>query len=302
MALEKPNILIASPPYTRIFAGVQVLHDLCHELNLLGYKAAIIFFHSGDGQSKPYQWALSDKPELYVPGHLRHQLPMENPQKTLTEFLENGFLIYPEIIKGNPLAAKRVVRYVLAKEDSEYAGEFVCTFSRLFRKKYDHALFKMTVPSIMNEKNTHNWRDRKMDATYFGKGPKFIDCHRIPDTLLIERDWPRDQEQLGIILKQTRFLFSFDTISSIHNDAIMCGCIPVLLHDKQIHRDEIAKSELRYPSIRLRDLSNKNSVAFNVSQVEAEISQFKNVVAYYQDTWSQRVEVFAKACTSHFGL
>ena len=54
------NFLIASPPYTHIFAGVQVLHDLCHDLNELGHSAAIIFFHSGDGEEKPYQWSRGD--------------------------------------------------------------------------------------------------------------------------------------------------------------------------------------------------------------------------------------------------
>lgn len=302
MSADRPNFLIAAPPYNRIFAGVQVLHDLCHELNLLGYKAGIIFFHGGDGQETPYQWAISNRPDLYVDGHLRHQLPAENPQKALAEFLENGILIYPEIIKGNPLAAKRVVRYVLNKDDSEFPGEFVCAFSKLFRKDPDHVLFKMTVPKWMNEDNTYPWHARKMDATYFGKGPKYVECKRIPDTLLIERDWPRDQEQLAIILKQSRFLFSYDGVSGIHNDAIMCGCVPVILHDKQIPRGVLDTGELRYPKISLSDLNNRESVVYDRNQLENEAKELKNTIKYYESSWHTRVYEFTLACRKRFGI
>ena len=60
-----------------------------------------------------------------------------------------------EIIKGNPIGAKRVARYLLNKDEKEYAGEFICAFSRLFHKNPHHTLFKVTTPDFMN--NDDNW-------------------------------------------------------------------------------------------------------------------------------------------------
>jgi len=302
MSDNRPNFLIASPPYTRIFAGVQVLHDLCHELNVLGFNAAIIFFHSGDGQEKPYQWAISNRPDLYVEGHRRYQLPVDNPQKHIAEFLENGIMIYPEIIKGNPIGAKRVARYLLNKDEKEYAGEFICAFSRLFHKNPHHTLFKVTTPDFMNTDDTVHWSERRMDATYFGKGPKYVECSLIPDTVLIERDWPRDQRQLAVMLKSTRFLFSFDGCSGIHTDAMMCGAVPVILHEKQLTRAEQNSAEVKYPLVTLSNLKNKIEVQYDRQQLDIDMVDFKKNFEYLKISWQIRVFEFANVCAKYFGI
>jgi hypothetical protein len=303
MPTSLPNFLIASPPYNRIFAGVQVLHDLCHELNVIGYKAAIIFFHSGDGEEKPYQWSLSNRPDLYVEGHQRHQLPLDNPQKTIAEFLEKGIMIYPEIIKGNPIGAKRVARYLLVKDSKQYPGEFIVAFSKVFHKNPHYTLFKVTSPDFMNTSDAAHWSERKMDATYFGKGPKFVDCNLIPNTVLIERDWPRDQKQLAIMLKSTRFLFSFDGCSGIHTDAMLCGAVPVILHDKQLSREELHSSaEVKYPLLTLQNLQDKTTLEFDRNQLDTELFEFKKNFDFLKQSWQLRVADFASTCAKFFKL
>jgi hypothetical protein len=302
MSKRRINFLIASPPYTHIFAGVQVLHDLCHALNELGHNAAIIFFHSGDGQEKPYQWSLSNRPDLYVEGNSRYQLPLDNPQKTIAEFLKNGIMIYPEIIKGNPIGAKNVVRYILVKDDNEYPGEYICAFSSLYRKNPDHILFKTTTPEFMNKDGTVHWSERKMDATYFGKGPKYVECKLIPETILIERDWPRDQKQLAIMLKNTRFLFSFDGCSAITTDAMRCGAVPVIMHERQLTFAELNSGELKIPILKLLDINNKNSMQFNFESLEKEIMEVQNSFMYWKNSWKERVEKFAESTASYFSL
>jgi hypothetical protein len=299
--MQKPNFLIAAPPYTRIFAGVKVLHELCHELNELGYRTAIIFFHSGDGQSKPYEWAISDREDLYMPGIQRVQLSTVKPQQDIASFLENGIIIYPEIIKGNPIGAKRVCRYVLAKSDEEYKDEYVVAFSRVFRRHYHHTLKKVLLPPWMNDANTIHWTQRKLDATYFGKAPKFMDCFRFPNTLLIERDWPRDQEQLALILKNTRFLYTFDCITSTINDAIMCGCVPIMLHDKQIPRSEINQDEFgTRPQIMMEQVAGGVALKYDVTIVDKQMAEFKAKYLNIRDTWQSRVAQFAAKCAAHF--
>ncbi len=299
--MQKPNFLIASPPYTRIFAGVTVLHELCHELNVLGYPAAMIFFHSGDGQSKPYQWTISDRDDLYMPGMERVQLSTSNPQKDIASFLSNGIIIYPEIIKGNPIGAKRVCRYVLMKSDEEYKNEYIATYSKTFTRQYHYLLTKVLLSSHMNDDGTVHWTNRKLDATYFGKAPKFMECFRFPNTLLIERDWPRDQEQLSLVLKNTRFLYSFDCITSTIFDAIMCGCVPIMLHDKQLPREEINADEFGpRPNIVIAYDSGNMVLKYDVKQIDQQMKEFQHRCRVLMNGWGSRVKDFATKCALHF--
>jgi hypothetical protein len=302
MSKRQINFLIASPPYTHIFAGVRVLHDLCHELNLLGHNAALIFFHSGNGLEKPYQWALSNRPDLYSTGNKRLYLPLDNPIKSINDFLENGVMIYPEIIAGNPIGAKRVVRYLLNKDDKPYPGEFVCSFMKFYRNNPDHILFKITSPDFMNSEKTNHWSNRKMDVTYFGKGPKFVDCKLIPDTVLIERDWPRDQMQLAIMLKNTRYLFSYDGNSALTTDAMLCGAVPIILHDKQLSYSDLMAGELKHPSVILSNIKDKNSLKFDKDKLDEEMNDLKASIDYWRSSWNHRVNSFVNSCLNHFSL
>ena len=302
MASKRINFLIASPPYNRIFAGVRVLHDLCHELNEIGHNAAIIFFHSGDGEKIPYQWSIANRPDLYAEGKRRHQLPLDNPQKTIAEYLKNGILIYPEIIKGNPLGGKNVVRYLLVKDENKYPGEFICSYSHTYRRDYHHVLFKITTPDCMNTEDTLHWSQRKMDATYFGKGPKYVECNLIPGTVLIERDWPRDQNQLAIMLKNTRYLFSYDGCTALTTDAMMCGAVPVILHDKQMNLDDLNNVELKSPRVTMRNLNDRLSVEIDPDIFDLEVMEIRKKFDYWKNSWNSRVNEFAIACTRFFSI
>ncbi len=141
-----------------------------------------------------------------------------------------------------------------------------------------------------------------MDATYFGKGLKYVECNVIPDTVLIERDWPRDQKQLAVILKSTRFLFSFDGCSGIHTDAMMCGAVPVILHEKQLTRAELNSGEVRYPMVTLQNLQNKSAIQYDRLQLDVEMQEFKKNFEHLKNTWQARVGEFATACAKFFKL
>ena len=141
-----------------------------------------------------------------------------------------------------------------------------------------------------------------MDATYFGKGPKYVECSLIPDTVLIERDWPRDQRQLAVMLKSTRFLFSFDGCSGIHTDAMMCGAVPVILHEKQLTRAEQNSAEVKYPLVTLSNLKNKIEVQYDRQQLDIDMVDFKKNFEYLKISWQIRVFEFANVCAKYFGI
>ena len=88
---------IFSPDYRESSSGIQVMHYLCHALNLEGAKAYIA-------------GAKITNPDLHTP-LLSSELMLQH-QKSGTPFIA----VYSDIVSDNPLNAPVVVRYMLNKE------------------------------------------------------------------------------------------------------------------------------------------------------------------------------------------
>jgi hypothetical protein len=300
--LMKPKFLIASPGYNKKNYGIVVLHDLCHALNELGYEAAIAFFGAHPEKDGEWRWFVCNHPAAYKPGMKFQMLDADNPVSALQEYTQNGIMIYPDLIAGNPLGAPRVCKYVLyTAYDTDFGSDYVLTFSKLFRKPLDYhgVLFSVNSDINMHSRDVAPFFERTFDATYFGKAPSY--SHKIPETIVLEREWPTDKEQLGVFLRNCRFLFTWDCVTSTLYDAIRCGCVPVLLHDDQIPRDRLNTGELGlFPSISLRDYKDKESVVYDRTIVQMDMQNFAQKIAYYETSWLQRVDEFAKSCLNYF--
>jgi hypothetical protein len=279
-----------------------VLHDLCDMLNRQGYEAAMVFFHGGVAPS--FQWAISNVPEHYHPDHQRVSLSMDSPDKSIRDFLENGIIIYPDLITDNPLGASRIVRYILCHNQNYTAissNEYILSFSKMFHSKSDGYLFQSLSNDNFHSMGAPHWSKRTMDLTYFGKGPVFIDCFRIPGTLIITRTWPEDKEQLGLLLRQCRYLFTWDAVSQINYVAIACGAVPVFLHERQATRELMNMSEIgAYPNIRLLDLHDNKSVVGDQTEIDKQMFEMKSKFTWYLNSWPERVQEFAKSVTLFF--
>ncbi|HFD86551.1 MAG TPA: hypothetical protein ENJ35_02620, partial [Gammaproteobacteria bacterium] len=84
---------VIAPPYTEMSSGIRVLHYLCHVLNLNGQEAYV----STDVTN----------------GQLRTPLLTEEVKVRHIQAGREPIVIYPEVVLGNPLGARHVVRYLL---------------------------------------------------------------------------------------------------------------------------------------------------------------------------------------------
>jgi tetratricopeptide (TPR) repeat protein len=229
----RPYIVLA-PAYTHQSAGIRVLHTLCNELNACGHTAYLIFYRFRPGGG--HDFYTTDENSHYCSQH--EHIPRLTASNDIARFrtlIESAYVVYPEVIQANPLNAPRVVRYVLNSPASngypmfEDERDFIVSFSEQYWQKPNWIAFLVIDDPTFNDGNTRPALERTMDCTYIGKGVKFGDCFRIPGSVGIERNWPSDKEGLAIMLRNTRYFYTWDVVSQTNIDAVLCGAIPVVM-------------------------------------------------------------------------
>lgn len=232
-AIARPFV-IAAPVYDHHSAGIRVLHVLCNELNQCGYTAYLLFYQFKPEGGQNFYW--SDDRTGYCPDHafIKH-FPRPTSPQIIRDCIDTGYIIYPEVIQGNPLAAPRVIRYILNNPDankypmyhSDY--DYIISFHESYWKDPHFKLTILIDEPFFNDTDTLPAAKRTMDCTYIGKGSKFGECFKIPGSVLIERTWPADKESLAVMLKNSRYFYTWDVISQTNVDAVRCGAILVVI-------------------------------------------------------------------------
>jgi hypothetical protein len=279
------------------------LHQLCDALNRQGHEAAIALF---GGSAPCFNWAYSDNPSFYHPDLLRTPLLGDDANVAVNDFLVDGFVVYPDLIPDNPLNARRVVRYLLYKNHEYQApsrNEFVLSFSTSFHDQPDAYLFKTLLDPEFHTRGAKHWSERTLDLTYIGKGTSFGECHRIPDTLLVKRDWPEDKNQLGHLLRACRYFYSWDTISQTNVDAVVCGAMPVVLNRGAGDMHSLARSELgSLPELNLTDTSRKSSLSGDLVLADWQVTAMRQRIEELESGWPLRVKAFVDRLSIFFAL
>jgi hypothetical protein len=144
----------------------------------------------------------------------------------ITNDIKNNFIIiYPEIVVGNPLRIRNVVRYILyypgkLKGDKKFhQSEVLFTHCQ----KYSPEAHILTIPWI-NENIFYDDNSVKIQDCYFVyKGGKFRNVKETNGLLELNMDYPKTQEELADILRKTSTLYSYDSTTSVLDEAKICG-------------------------------------------------------------------------------
>jgi hypothetical protein len=217
--------LIVSPGYTEKSWGVRTLHQLCHRMNLLGVPAYMVLTGSAATRS---DW--------------------QTPPARVRD-LRDGIVIYPEIQRENFLGARRVVRWLLNRpgyiSGSTFAfgdDEYVVAWSRIIDD---------TRPIL----NLQTWNDglfhphdlppKEGELFYVGKGSPLARRPEIEwSRTQVTREWPATHRDLADLLRRSRLVYSYDTLSGLNYEAALCGTVCVIIPNGPYTRDDIAQGEL----------------------------------------------------------
>jgi len=204
---QRPYYIYA-PSYTHKSSGVRTLHLLCHALNEAGCVAQLVCPNNLRGS--PY----FVNPDLNTPVAVAGQF-------------ENPIAVYPDIVRGNPLDAKNVVRYLLAPRgayggDREFAdtdqiwGALPSVADRVLRIPVsDTSIFyKDSLPKSGSCFYSHK---------YEMHGNKLLDITK--DSARLEGSL----KNIASILRKSTVCYLYE-LSSIITEAALCGCPVVLVH------------------------------------------------------------------------
>lgn len=217
---------ICSPSYDHKSSGVRTLHILCHALNELGQKAYIV-------PDSPQSGNYCTNPALNTP------LIEGQNHNFYRQYLE-PIVVYPDIVRGNPLNAKHVVRYLLAPAGA-YGGDSAFTDTdniwgalpsiakkilripvsdpKIFRRKWD----KYGNDSDIRHGSCFYSHKYEMHGNKLVDMP--VDCERVCGTL----------DQVADILRQKEVCYLYE-VSSILTEAGLCGCAVTLMRTEYFNQ------------------------------------------------------------------
>lgn len=201
----KTPYYIYTPSYTHKSSGVRTLHLLCHALNEIGEKA---YLYPDDGN----KWAAHP--------HLNTPTVYDMPQ--YQNFYRDNFIaVYPDIVRGNPLNAKRVVRYLLAPRGA-YGGDIEFPETDLIWGALPSIADKVLRIPVSDTSIFYNdEQDRSGSCFYSHKyemhGNQLLDITK--DSTRLEGSL----EQLADTLRKSTVCYLYE-LSSVITEAALCGC------------------------------------------------------------------------------
>ncbi len=228
--------------------GTVVLHQLCDRLNKAGQDA--------------YIWP-SNKPVLnvktpfktgylllrYCCRHIRRGFrknPLLNTPIASYKDLQKAIVIYPEVIVGNPLHAQYVVRWLLHKPGFHNGGKIEFGADDLFfyyDKVFDDSRFNRYPENhlhIISQRSDvykiTNQGKREGTCYLLLKGKDRALVHDITDSILI--DALGSHEERARVFNQVEYCISYDMYTMYNIYAAMCGCIPIVIPEQGVTKEQ----------------------------------------------------------------
>ena len=195
----KKDYIIWSPAFSSS-NGVRVLHILSEQLIKKGYNA---YLYAGEPHNTKYNYITEITDDLR----------------------KNAIIIYPEVVKGNPLKFQNVVRFVLfypgklGGNKKYHKSETLFTYLKDF---YPTAPV-LTVPGIDQSLFYNDNSPKTQDCYFVYKGGKSRNAQETEGLVEINMKYPETRQELANLLRTTGTLYSYDNNTAMLDEASLCG-------------------------------------------------------------------------------
>ena len=217
-----------------------------------------------------------------------------NKYATIGDITDETIVIYPELIEGNPLCAKKVIRWILLEMD-----------------KTDD---RKNIPNTWGPDDlVYHWETKEntkqLCCPWFNpiftnrnkNGPRNNTCYLIKKGRLIHKsinyfhptnsiciDGIDNLERLSNIFNSCEYFYCYDPNCAFSIFAAACGCIPIVYPISGVSNDEFFKNRMfNYKG----EIFNKGIVYGNdLEGLEKAKSEINNLDGYYQNLFNMYLE------------
>lgn len=245
-------IIVNAPAFNETSGGTIALHYLVDRLRKIGIEAYLYPILYLDEYPKWPRLALKTRLTVFL-WHFAQRMmirrfpthPSMNTPVAPKEILCDSIAVYPEVISGNPLNAKHVVRWLLHKpgflKKDVFFGNDELTFF------YQQAF-----------RDGHEWVDPDnllrvrwvRDDIYFDKGltERSGACRLIRKGKITGSITPADDDAIIVdgmsheekaeIFNRCKFLYCHDPYTMYSYYAALCGCIPIVIPQPDLSKED----------------------------------------------------------------
>lgn len=297
---NKTKFIIYTESYDEGFGGIIVLYKLCSILNNVGIEAFIW------PASKPY---FDNKNILrYTIKSLKYYI---NKLFRLKDFrspynlriasisdLKDAIVVYPEIISGNPLYAKKVVRWFLHKPGF-HSGVINYQSDELyfyFSKEFDDPVInpfsdnELTILDIKSDIYKQTNFDVRSGTCYMIRKGRNRDLnYHHSDAVLIDN---LSHEEVAKAFNKFKYFVSYDPYTMYSLYAAFCGCISIVVPMEGVNKEGWRSSE----ELRLGIAYGSNDIEWALSSRDRLLEKIGTIDRNSESS----VYYFVKKCSDFF--
>ncbi len=288
---EQLNFIIATPGFVPSSGGIIALHNLARIIHEFNIPCKIFDF---SGNKLP-----NDIFDIYA---------------TEYDINDSTVVVYPEIVPGNPLKAKHVVRWILCELGIHCAANIYSTWDQndfvyhysTFDPNKNVNSYNLLSPLCIDSKLRNQEKVRDGYCHIIRKGHKFhqsLEYIHPNDSLFLADEL--SQEMLIYIFNTKKYLISYDPYSYISTMAALCGCISIIVPLKNTSKKQWLES--LSTSVILEQYGEKElkGIAYGLEEIEYAqntLSSVKNqqniFVSYGNDSVKRFINDIANAIDS----
>lgn len=297
------KFIIVAPGYDDNAGGIVVLHQLCDRLNHLGYEAYLWpFFKPVLDFTNPFKTIYLFF--RYFRKSIKYGFktnPKLNTPIASYEDLKDAVVVYPEVVVGNPLQGRKVVRWLLHKPGFNNGGKIDFGADDLFfyyLKAFDDSQFNRFPDNelhiVSQRKDTYsinNTHERNGTCYLMRKGKNRPIIHDLTESILLDG---MSHEEMAQIFNQTVMCIIYDTYTMYSVYAAMCGCIPVIIPEEGVSIEEWQSVE-----------ENRYGMAYGFEGIEYALKTRNLLLQKLQrqeDESNKSVIHFVEKCKAYFDL
>ena len=221
------------------------MHYLCHLLNELGEEAKIWPAKKNFRDGTLTSWIKSFR--FFVRKNIFKRYitgPKFNCPVASQRDIQNSIVIYPEVISGNPLKSKSIVRWMLyfPKYDFSdiniYPNELHFSYKKNFANERSQCHEKSSLRIAWLNDSIYfrtNFKER-YGTCYTARKSEIIPASEdLEDSICIDN---LSHAKVAKLFNERKYLICFDKDTFFIQLAITCGCIPVVIPQKNMTKEQ----------------------------------------------------------------